>query len=259
VTTDPDRLLSEFIDAWNAGRRPDAGSYLARAGPEAQADLAESIAAFVTWAPTPDYDRDALAAIAAEPIVLETLGAAREPAGLWPSLIARARQRAALTSSDLAAALARALELPARSEPKTRAYLEEMEAGGLDPAGVSRRLLAALARLLGLSADELEKQPTPAMWSVREALEHVMETEVALLAKLERWPASEFATLQAVHRMAFQRFAVMDPEDTAIDHEIQGRRWSTRKVMRRILEHEYEHLGHIKEIVAALGSDRPPE
>ncbi|MBA2429886.1 MAG: hypothetical protein H0V55_09215, partial [Thermoleophilaceae bacterium] len=59
MTTDPDRLLSEFIDAWNAGRRPDAGSYLERAGPEAQADLADSIAAFVTWAPTPDYDHDA--------------------------------------------------------------------------------------------------------------------------------------------------------------------------------------------------------
>jgi len=156
VTTDPDRLLSEFIDAWNAGRRPDAGSYLERAGPEARADLADSIAAFVTWAPTPDYDDDALAAIAAEPIVRETLGAAREPAGLWPSLISRARQRAALTSTDLAAALARALELPARSEPKARAYLEEMEAGSLDPAGVSRRLLDALARLLGLSPAELE-------------------------------------------------------------------------------------------------------
>ena len=27
--------------------------------------------------------------------------------------------------------------------------------------------------------------------------------------------------------------------------------------MRRILEHEFEHLGHIKEIVAALEADRP--
>ncbi|HEX4743721.1 MAG TPA: DinB family protein [Candidatus Limnocylindria bacterium] len=140
-------------------------------------------------------------------------------------------------------------EFRAMDEHELRDFLHQMEA--------SRSALLQVVR--GLSADELEKQPTPAMWSVREALEHVMETEVALLAKLERWPANEFATLQAVHRMAFQRFTVMDPEDTAIDHEILGRRWSTRKVMRRILEHEYEHLGHIKEIVAALGGDRPPE
>lgn len=118
---------------------------------------------------------------------------------------------------------------------------------------------ALLAQVRGLTADEMEKKPTPSMWSVREALEHIMTTEVTLLSRLEKWPANEFATLQAVHRMAFQRFTVMDPKDTAIDHEILGRRWSPRKVMRRILEHEYEHLGHIKEIVAALGSDRPPE
>jgi hypothetical protein len=29
--------------------------------------------------------------------------------------------------------------------------------------------------------------------------------------------------------------------------------------MRRMLEHEFEHYAHIKEIMAALGSDRPPE
>ena len=134
-------------------------------------------------------------------------------------------------------------------EHEQRDFLHRMEA--------SRSAL--LAQVRGLSADELEKKPTPNMWSVREALEHVMQTEVTLLSRLEKWPSNEFATLQAVHRMAFQRFTIMDPEDTAIDHEIQGRRWSARKVMRRILEHEYEHLGHIREIVAALGSDRPPE
>ena len=134
-------------------------------------------------------------------------------------------------------------------EHEMRDFLRQMEA--------SRSAL--LAQLRGLSAEQLEKQPTPSMWSVRGALEHIMETEVALLSKLERWPDREFATLQAVHRLAFQRFTVMDPADTAIDHTIEGRRWSTRTVMRRILEHEYEHLGHIREIVAALGSDRPPE
>ncbi len=134
-------------------------------------------------------------------------------------------------------------------EHEMRDFLRQMEA--------SRSAL--LAQLRGLSAEQLERQPTPSMWSVREALEHLMETEVALLSKLERWPDREFATLQAVHRLTFQRFTVMDPADTAIDHTIEGRRWSTRTVMRRILEHEYEHLGHIREIVAALGSDRPPE
>jgi hypothetical protein len=84
-----------------------------------------------------------------------------------------------------------------------------------------------------------------------------MTTEASLLGRLERWP-TEVGALQAVHRMAFQRFSVLEPDDTKLDHRIQGQRWSTRRVMRRILEHEYEHMGHIREILSALGGDRQP-
>lgn len=132
-------------------------------------------------------------------------------------------------------------------EHEIRDFLHQMEA--------SRSALLALVR--GLSPQDIERRPTKTMWSVREALEHVMNTEVSLLSRLEKWPDA-FATLQAVHRMAFQRFSILEPEDTALDHTVLGRRWSTRRVMRRILEHEYEHMGHIREILAALGGDRQP-
>jgi predicted RNase H-like HicB family nuclease/uncharacterized damage-inducible protein DinB len=134
-------------------------------------------------------------------------------------------------------------------EHELRDFLHQFEA--------SRSALVSLVR--EISPEELERKPTETMWSVREALEHVMLTEASLLSRLEKWPADPFNTLQAVHRMAFQRFTVMEPADTALDHVVMGRRWTTRKVMRRILEHEFEHLGHIKEIVAALGANRPPE
>lgn len=133
-------------------------------------------------------------------------------------------------------------------EHEIRDFLHRMEA--------SRSALLALVR--ELSADDMERKPTPEMWSIREALEHVMLTEATLLSRLEKWPDRDFATLQAVHRMAFQRFSILEPEDTAIQHQIFQYRWSTRKVMRRILEHEYEHMGHIREILAALGGDRQP-
>ncbi|MDP9266465.1 MAG: type II toxin-antitoxin system HicB family antitoxin [Chloroflexota bacterium] len=135
-------------------------------------------------------------------------------------------------------------------EHELRDFLHRFEA--------SRAALLALVR--GISPDEIERRVTPDAWSIRQTLEHIALTEVALLSRLEKWPNPEFATLQAVHRMAFQRFSVMEPEDTSLDHVIDGRRWSTRKVMRRMLEHEYEHLGQIKEQLAALGSsERPPE
>ncbi|MDP9276319.1 MAG: type II toxin-antitoxin system HicB family antitoxin [Chloroflexota bacterium] len=133
-------------------------------------------------------------------------------------------------------------------EHELRDFLHQFEA--------SRAALLSLVR--EISSDELERKPTETMWSVREALEHVMLTEASLLSRLEKWPADPYNTLQAVHRMAFQRFTIMEPPDTDLDHLVMGRRWTTRKVMRRILEHEFEHLEHIKEIVAALGASRPP-
>lgn len=132
-------------------------------------------------------------------------------------------------------------------EHELRDFLHQME-------GSRSALLAAIR---GLSPDDVERKPTPEMWSVRQALEHVMTTEASLLGRLERWP-TEVGALQAVHRMAFQRFSVMEPEDTKLDHRISGQRWSVRRVMRRILEHEYEHFGHVREILAALGGDRQP-
>jgi len=134
-------------------------------------------------------------------------------------------------------------------EHELRDFLHQFEA--------SRAALISLVR--EISPEELERKPAETMWSVREALEHVMLTEATLLSRLEKWPTDPFNTLQAIHRMAFQRFAFLEPADTALDHVVMGRRWTTRRVMRRILEHEFEHLGHIKEIVAALGANRPPE
>ena len=133
-------------------------------------------------------------------------------------------------------------------EHEIRDFLHQMEG--------SRAALLALVR--ELSPEDLERKPTPDTWSVREALEHVMTTEAIFLARLERWPEN-LGALQAVHRMAFQRFSILEPEDTKVDHRIFGQRWSTRRVMRRILEHEYEHMEHIRQILSELGSQRPPE
>jgi predicted RNase H-like HicB family nuclease len=133
-------------------------------------------------------------------------------------------------------------------EHELRDFLHQFEA--------SRAALISLVK--GLGSDELEQKPTETMWSVREALEHIMESDVGFLAKLEKWPGDPFGTLQATHRIAFQRFSIMEASDW-VDHEVMGRRWTTKRVMRRLLEHEFEHYNHIKEIMAALGGDRPPE
>jgi transcriptional regulator with XRE-family HTH domain len=156
VPPDPDRVLSDFIDAWNAGRRPDVEDHLARVEAGRRDELASDITAFLAFAPTPDYDDAAIAAIHAEPAVASAAAAAQERGGLWPALLPRLRERAALSTAQLARALVGALGLPADREPKTRGYLERLEAGELEPRRLSGRLLDALARLLRVPRDDLE-------------------------------------------------------------------------------------------------------
>ena len=111
---------------------------------------------------------------------------------------------------------------------------------------------AVMALVTKLSPDRLEEKPNDDTWSVRQALEHMMTTDIALLSRIEKWTADPLSSYQAVHRLIVQRFSVMEPDDWR-DHTIMGRRWTTKRVMRRLLEHEFEHYQHIKEILAALG------
>jgi uncharacterized damage-inducible protein DinB len=127
-------------------------------------------------------------------------------------------------------------------EHELRDFLHQMEA--------SRSALLSLVR--DVTPDDMERKPDEVTWSVRETLQHIMETEASLLSRLEKWPNDPFNMLQAVHRVVFQRFTVLEPEDTEIDHVVLGRRWTTRRVMRRILEHEFEHLGQIRAILGQL-------
>jgi predicted RNase H-like HicB family nuclease len=127
-------------------------------------------------------------------------------------------------------------------EHEIRDFLHQYEA--------SRAAVIALVKRL--SPEEIEKKPDDATWSVRQALEHMMTTDIALLSRIERWPDDPFTAYQAVHRIIVQRFSVMEPDDWR-DHTISGRRWTSKRVMRRLLEHEFEHYGHMKEIIAALG------
>ena len=144
-----DRVLSEFIDAWNAGRRPRVRDYLARLpdGP-ARDELADAITDWLSVAPTPAYSEGTREEIRAE------VARALEPARLRGAgdaglalAPARLRERAGLSTRELAARVARAFGVA--DVERTEAYLVRLEAGELDPARVSRRLQDALAGLLG--------------------------------------------------------------------------------------------------------------
>lgn len=170
MTPGRDQILSEFIDAWNAGRRPDVDDYLARVSAGGQAELAEGLAIFLSTAPTPAYSDAALEAIRAEPIVAEVLSSPDAPAGLLPKLLTTVRERLSVTTPQLAGELVRELDLPADRRDKTASYLDRLEQGELEPARVSRRVFEALARLFGVPRDQLEGAADLGGWAPSAAM-----------------------------------------------------------------------------------------
>jgi hypothetical protein len=152
-----DRVLSEFIDDWNAGRRPQVDAYLERVADGDRGELADQLTTWLEVAPTPAYDAAAREAIAAEPVVQEAIGAMASEAGSWPALLPRLRSRAQLSMGALASELVRAIGLRSDTEAKTESYLSELEAGELDPQRVSRRVLDGLARVLRVDVSLLEE------------------------------------------------------------------------------------------------------
>src|SRR3954469_2230199 len=150
-----ERALSEFIDDWNAGRRPQVDDYLERVDEPDRDELAGQISAWLTIAPAPGYDDRARAARPAEPAFAATVAAMAAEAGLWPVVLPRARERASLSVRELAAKLAAAVGLGRDAEPKTESYLEQLERGELDATRLSRRVIDALADLLRLDPQSL--------------------------------------------------------------------------------------------------------
>jgi hypothetical protein len=165
VSTDRDRILSEFIDAWNAGRRPDVDDYLARVEGSGRDELAAELSAFLQFAPTPAYSDSDLEAIRGNPIVAADLDDARGRAGLLPALLMRLRSRLGLSNAEVAGELVRSLELPADRAAKTASYLDRLERGQLEPSRISSRVFDALARLFGVSRDELEGAGDVGSWA----------------------------------------------------------------------------------------------
>lgn len=168
MTPDTDKLLSQFMDAWLAGERPDAHDYLERA-PEADRDaLAESIADWLTLAPTPDPP-GLSAALHADPRVRALQGRFDEVHDSFGAYLAGLRARTGLTVAQVAERLRTALlpDAPAHADARVAQYLTEFEQDERPARTIPRRTLDALAGVLQADGDRLARNaalgiPAPA-------------------------------------------------------------------------------------------------
>lgn len=148
------RLLAEYIEEQRRGGDADPLPYLERASPADRHELAALIDGFLARAPRRHFDEAAFRDSRAEATVESLERSIDGSAGLWPALLPRLRARAGLKRRELVEHLAAALGVEAR-QAKVERYYHEMELGLLPAAGVSDRVLAALAQLIGSTAAEL--------------------------------------------------------------------------------------------------------
>jgi hypothetical protein len=154
--SDVDRLFTEYVSEHQAGGEADPRSFLARASPDDRAELAALIDGYLIRAPRQEVDPETFRGLPAERTVDELERVIGGQSGLWPALLPRLRDRIGLKRSELVEQLAQALGVANRSE-KVASYYHEMEQGLLPESGVAERVLEALGRLVGESAETLRE------------------------------------------------------------------------------------------------------
>ena len=87
--------------------------------------------------------------------------------------------------------------------------------------------------------------------SIREILCHLAESDLWFTDRLMQWPEAPLFRLAAARGVALERLRDMSEERRASVTTFEGEDWTPRKVVRRMLEHEREHIHEIRDLLAA--------
>jgi hypothetical protein len=153
---DVERLLQEFIAEDRAGGAADPLDYLARVEGGDRSELEALIDGYLARASRRPFDPGAFAGSRAEANAAHVARALGGVSGAWPVVLPRLRHRARLRRTDVVQQLAQQLGAEAQRD-KIAGYYHAMEQGTLPAAGVSARVLDALARVLGVTAARLRE------------------------------------------------------------------------------------------------------
>jgi hypothetical protein len=154
--TEVDRLFAAYIAEHAAGGDADPHAFLDRAAAADRPELTVLIDGFLSGAPRQPFTRSEFAGSGVEAVVDQIERSLGGTSGLWPALLPELRHRAGLKRTELVGRLAAALEVAGRQE-KVAGYYHEMEQGLLPAAGVSDRVLDALAGIVGSTVEALRE------------------------------------------------------------------------------------------------------
>lgn len=116
--------------------------------------------------------------------------------------------------------------------------------------------LAALVR--GQPEGALDRRPAAGRQSIRELLTHQARSQLWYVTRLddppipppmELGPGDPAAQLLQVASASAARLRAASKEQRATFHDLQGERWSLRKILRRGVEHAREHTEQVRALL----------
>jgi len=113
---------------------------------------------------------------------------------------------------------------------------------------VSRQELVDLVK--ELPEETLDRKLDDDTSSVCDILCRIAEADLWYTERLKRWPEAPLIRLAATRGVALERLRSLTEEDLNNFTIYDGKKWTPRKVMRRILEHEREQIQQIRTLLA---------
>jgi predicted RNase H-like HicB family nuclease len=101
-----------------------------------------------------------------------------------------------------------------------------------------------------LPPDALDWKPATNEWSINQILRHVAGAEWWYVLRLQDWPADLSEYMAATRQLLVSRLQNLTEDERKRVTRHYGADWTPRKVARRALEHEREHLQQIRDNIA---------
>ncbi len=114
---------------------------------------------------------------------------------------------------------------------------------------VSRQELMDLVK--SLPEDAFEWKPDDDTPPIREILCHMAEADLWYTDRLKQWPEAPLFRLAATRGVALERLRALGDQERARATVHEGEEWTPRKVIRRMLEHEREHIAQLRQLIEA--------
>jgi predicted RNase H-like HicB family nuclease len=95
----------------------------------------------------------------------------------------------------------------------------------------------------------LDWRPAEGQWSAAEIVCHLAECDLWYTDRLKQWPETPLFRLAATRGIALERLRALPESERGRVTHYDRQDWTPRKVIRRMLEHEREHIAQIRSMV----------